>query len=343
MTKLLSEFKIKNLELKNRIIMPPMCMYCAPEDGMATKWHVIHYGTRAVGGAGLIIVEATGVSPEGRLTSNDLGIWSDDHIAGLAEIVEAIHVGGAKAGIQINHGGRKCEARGVQAEAPSPVPYNEGDTPPKEMTLEDIKDTVREFQNAAIRADKAGFDLIQIHAAHGYLLNEFLSPVTNQRTDEYGGSPENRVRILGEVLDAVRSVWPSEKPIEVRITAEDYIEGGNHAEDLGEMLNLVRNKGIDSINVSTGGLVPVVPKAFQGYQIPQAEVIKKMTGLPVTAGGMFSEASYAEQVLEEGKADMIYLGRELLRDPYWAFHAAEELNYELVWPKQYERAKIRKK
>ena len=343
MSKLFNEFKIKNLTLKNRIVMPPMCMYCAPENGMATKWHVIHYGTRAVGGVGLVIVEATGISPEGRLSSNDLGIWDDAHVKGLIDIAEAIHTGGAKAGIQINHGGRKCEARGAEIEAPSPIPYNEGGIPPKEMTKTDIRDTVQEFKNAAIRADKAGFDLIQIHAAHGYLLNEFLSPLTNQRTDEYGGNPENRVRILVEVLDAVRSVWPCEKPIEVRITAEDYQEGGNHAEDLGEMLNLIKDKGIDSVNVSTGGLVPVVPKAFPGYQVPHAETIKKMTGLSVSAGGMLSDAKEINEILDQRKADLIYLGRELLRNPYWVFGAARELDHDLEWPKQYERAKIRLK
>ena len=263
MNHLFSEFRIKNLTLKNRIVMPPMCLYCAPENGMATRWHIIHYATRAVGGAGLIIVEASGISPEGRLSSNDLGIWDDAHIEGLSEIVRAVHECGARIGIQLNHGGRKCKAAGVEIEAPSPIPYEEGDAVPKEVSKGDIEETVKEFVNAAVRAEKAGFDLIQIHAAHGYLLNEYLSPLTNHRADEYGGSPENRVRFLGAVLDEVRNVWPEEKPIEVRITAEDYQEGGNHAGDLGHMLNLIKNKGIDSINVSTGGLVPVVPETYR--------------------------------------------------------------------------------
>lgn len=341
MQSLFSEFTMKNLSLKNRIVMPPMCMYCAPETGMATKWHTIHYATRAVGGVGLIVVEATGISPEGRLTSNDLGIWDDGHIEGLSEIVQAVHDCGAKIGIQLNHGGRKCEAKGVVIEAPSPIPYKEGDTLPKEMTKDDIEDTVQEFMNAAVRADKAGFDLIQIHAAHGYLINEFLSPLTNHRVDEYGGSPENRVRFLGEVVDAVRKVWPVEKPIEVRITAEDYQEGGNHAEDLGQMLNMIKNKGIDAVNVSTGGLVLVVPETYPGYQIPQAATIKEMTGLPVAAGGMLSNANDINTILVNQKADMIYLGRELLRNPYWVLQAAKELHIDLNWPKQYERAKLK--
>lgn len=339
MQKLFSEFKVKNLTLKNRIVMPPMCMYCAPETGMVTKWHTTHYATRAVGGVGLIIVEATGVSPEGRLTSRDLGIWSDDHIRGLSEIAEAVHQCGAKVGIQLNHGGRKCEANVAEIEAPSAIPYQEGSKVPKEMTKGDIRDTVEEFKAAAERAEKAGFDIIEIHAAHGYLLNEFLSPLTNHRTDEYGGSPENRVRILREVIDAVRTVWPEEKPIEIRVTAEDYQEGGNHAEDLALMINLVKANGIDLVNVSTGGLVPVTPKAFPGYQIPHGEVIKNLTGLPVIAGGMLSDAKEVNHILEQEKADAAYLGRELLRNPYWALQAAKVLDYDLTWPEQYQRAK----
>lgn len=341
MQKIFTEYMIKDLKLKNRIVMPPMCMYCAEDDGMVTDWHVIHYATRAVGGVGLIIVEATGVSPEGRLTSNDLGIWSDSHIEGLSWIVRAVHGSGSKIGIQLNHGGRKSEARDVVIEAPSPISYNEGGDPPKEMSADDIAETVEEFRNAAIRALKAGFDLIQIHAAHGYLLNEFLSPLTNHRTDGYGGSSENRVRIVGEVIDAVREVWPAEKPLEIRVTAEDYMEGGNHAEDLGNMINLIKNKGIDSVNVSTGGLVPVVPETYPGYQIPQAEMIRRMTGLPVTAGGLLTDAKEVDGILADNKADLVYLGRELLRDPYWVLHAAKTLNFDLEWPKQYERAKPR--
>lgn len=341
MQKLFTEFKLKDLTLKNRIVMPPMCMYRASDSGMVTQWHIIHYATRAVGGTGLIIVEATGVAPEGRLTSNDLGIWDDAHIEGLSQIVQAVHECGAKIGIQINHGGRKCKADGVEIEAPSPILYEEGDAVPREMSVKDISDTVGEFRNAAARAGRAGFDLIQIHAAHGYLLSEFLSPLTNQRGDEYGGSHENRVRMLGEVIDAVRGVWPAEKPLEVRVTAEDYAEGGNHAEDLGIMLNLVKNKGIDSVNVSTGGLVPATPHTWKGYQIPQAEMIKKMTGLPVSAGGLLSDANEINNILNQDKADLIYLGRELLRNPYWVLKAAKELDVDLEWPKQYERAKLR--
>lgn len=336
--KLFKPIQIKNLSLKNRIVMAPMCMYCAPETGMVTDWHRIHYATRAVGGAGLIMVEATGVSPEGRISSHDLGIWDDRHMEGLASIVGAVHENGAKIGIQVSHAGRKCEAEGLEIEAPSPIPYDEKSRTPREMSKEDIAETIEQFRAAAHRAHQAGFDLLQIHAAHGYLINEFLSPLTNQRQDEYGGSHENRVRILDQVLEAVRSAWPEEKTLEVRVTAEDYAEGGNQPEDLAIMLNLVKGRGVDSVNVSTGGLLPVVPKTFPGYQVPHAEVIKKATGLPVAAGGLMTEPDFADSVLEDGKADLIYLGRELLRNPYWPMHASLELDAGQEWPEQYKRA-----
>jgi len=343
MHELFQEYAIKNLKLKNRIVMAPMCMYCAPETGIVTDWHVLHYATRAVGGVGLIMQEATAVSPEGRISAADLGIWDDEHIAGLASVVKAVHDNGAKMGIQLNHAGRKCEAKGMDIEAPSAIPYTEGNPAPRAMTKNDIEQTVREFQEAAIRANKAGYDLIQIHAAHGYLLNEFLSPLTNHRQDEYGGSYENRVRLLDEVLTAIRAVWPEEKPLEVRITAEDYDEKGNHACDLAEMLNLIKNKGIDSVNVSTGGVISVIPDTFPGYQLPQAKLIKSMTGLPVAAGGLLSDPAHINSILADGNADQIYLGRELLRNPYWVLHASSKLDYDLAWPEQYKRANPRKK
>ncbi|MGI6747847.1 MAG: NADPH dehydrogenase NamA [Anaerovoracaceae bacterium] len=343
MLNIFSEYEIKNLKLKNRIVMPPMCMYVAPETGMVTDWHVIHYATRAVGGTGLIIVEATAIAPEGRISAKDLGIWEDAHIPGLARIVNSVHENGAKIGIQLNHAGRKCTVKGMEIEAPSPIPYDEQSEIPKEMTKTDIDETVDEFRRAAIRANKAGFDLLQIHAAHGYLLSEFLSPLTNNREDEYGGSYENRVRFLGDVLAAVKSVWPEEKPIEVRISAEDYGEGGNQSEDLAEMLNLIKDKGIDSVNVSTGGVISVVPKAFPGYQVRHAEIIKRLTGLPVVAGGILSGAEEVYEIIVEKKADQIFLGRELLRNPYWPLHAARVLGIDIEWPEPYKRAKPRDK
>lgn len=341
MSSLFNEKQIKNMTLKNRIVMPPMCMYCGQKDGMVTPWHILHYATRAVGGTGLIIIEATGICPEGRISASDLGLWDDSQIEGMKKLVDAVHENGAKIGIQINHAGRKCTAEGMDAEAPSAIAFDADSVTPREMTIADIKETVQQFADAAQRAEKAGFDLVEIHGAHGYLLSEFLSPLTNQRNDEYGGSPENRVRMLGEAIDAVKSVWPAEKPVAVRVSAEDYEEGGNKAEDLAEMLNMVKDKGIDLVNVSTGGVVPVAPNAVKGYQLPHAQLIREKTGLPVIAGGLVTDAQEAEAIISQGKADFVYIGRELLRNPYWPLTAAVSLGAEQSWPKQYERAKPR--
>lgn len=343
MSILFEEISIKNMTVKNRIVMPPMCMYCADEDGIVTPWHILHYATRAVGGAGLIIVEATAVCPEGRISSRDLGLWNDEQIEGMKQLVDAVHANGAKIAVQLNHAGRKCTAEGMRVEAPSSIAFDDKSVVPHEMTAEDIDDTVEEFRLAAARAEKAGFDMIEVHAAHGYLLSEFLSPLTNTRTDQYGGSPERRVKIVGKVIDAVKTVWPQEKPICIRVSAEDYLEGGNMAEDLAEMLCIVKDKGIDIIDVSTGGVVPAVPNAVKGYQIPHAEIIKKATGLPVIGGGLVTEAEEADDIISSGRADMTYIGRELLRNPYWPLQAAVELEADVNWPSQYERAKPRKK
>ncbi|MDY2680916.1 MAG: NADPH dehydrogenase NamA [Lentihominibacter sp.] len=343
MNKLFNEIRIKNMTVKNRIAMPPMCMYCAGEDGKVTPWHVLHYATRAVGGAGLIIVEATGICPEGRISSNDLGLWNDDQIEGMRTLVDAVHENGAKIAVQLNHAGRKCTADGMHVEAPSPIAFDDGSVVPHEMTASDIDQTIEEFRLAAARAEKAGFDMVEIHVAHGYLLSEFLSPLTNTRNDQYGGSAENRVKVLGKAIDAVNSVWPQEKPVCVRVSAEDYQEGGNKAEDLAEMLCMVKDKGIDIIDVSTGGVVPAVPNAVKGYQIPHAEIIKKATGLPVIGGGLVTEAREADDIISAERSDMVYVGRELLRNPYWPLQASVELDAEVKWPPQYERAKPRKK
>ncbi|MGI5172374.1 NADPH dehydrogenase NamA [Treponema sp. OMZ 840] len=339
MAHLFSKYAIKNLELKNRLVMAPMCMFCAPETGTVTDFHIMHYAARALGGTGLITVEATAVSPEGRISENDLGIWSDDFIPGLQKIADAIHDYGSKAALQIGHAGRKSRVQGIELEAPSAIAFDEKSAVPKEMTNEDIQDTVEEFKQAAARADKAGFDMIQLHAAHGYLLSEFLSPLTNKRCDEYGGNPENRVRILGDVLDAIQSVW-KDKPIEVRVSADDYAEGGNTAEDIALMLNIVKHKGIDSVNVSTGGTVNVAPNAFTNYQIPHAKVIREQTGLPVAAGGLIVSAKEANDVIAADGIEQVYVGRELLRNPYFALNAAKELKADIEFPKQYMRAYV---
>jgi NADPH2 dehydrogenase len=344
MSKLFTPAAVGNLELKNRIVMPPMCMYSA-RDGFPTDWHHTHYATRAVGGAGLILLEATGVSPEGRIGDSDLGLWSDEQGRALEALVSRIHANGARAGIQLNHAGRKSEVRNAAIEAPSVLAYDENSRVPAAMTLADIRETTEEFRQAAERANRAGFDALEIHAAHGYLLNQFLSPLTNGRNDEYGGSPQNRVRFLGEVLEAVSRAWPTEKPIFVRVTAEEYAEGGNMPDDLAELLNIVKGigNGIDVVDVSTGGLVPIAPKAFPGYQLPHARIIREKTGLPVIGGGLITTPAEAEAAVADGNADFVFIGRELLRNPYWPLHAASVLGDDVAWPKPYERAKPRGK
>lgn len=340
MTKLFSNIKIKNLELKNRIVMAPMCMVTSDDEGYAKDWHVIHYGSRAIGGTGLIILEATAVESRGRIKNGDLGIWNDSHIEGLAKIVETSKSLGAKVGIQLAHAGRKCEVKSEKIIAPSPLAFDSSYPTPAEMTEEDIRVVINTFKDGARRADEAGFDVIEIHGAHGYLINEFLSPLTNKREDKYGGNLENRTRFLKDIIREIKTVWPDNKPIILRVSAEEYVENGNHPEDLVDIINLVKDEGIDIINVSSGGVVPANIDAYPGYQIPFAEVIKEGTGLPVIAGGLITEPDMAEEILKNNRADFIFLGRELLRNPYWPLETANKLNEDIDWPLPYRRAKI---
>ncbi|NMA86745.1 MAG: NADPH dehydrogenase NamA [Tissierellia bacterium] len=340
MSKLFSDIKIKDLKLKNRIVMAPMCMVVADENGYASDWHTIHYGTRAIGGTGLIILEATAVESRGRIKSGDLGIWDDSHIEGLKKIVESSKSLGAKIGIQLAHAGRKCELKSEKIIAPSPIAFDDTYPTPQEMTEEDIEIVINSFKEGARRVKKAGFDVIEIHGAHGYLINEFLSPLTNKREDEYGGSLENRTRFLKEILIEIKTVWPEDKPIILRVSAEDYIKEGNHPKDLVAIINLVKDYGIDIINVSSGAVVPANIDVYPGYQIPFAEIIKKGTNLPIMAGGLITEAEMAEEILKNNRADFIFLGRELLRNPYWPLEAAKKLNQDIEWPHPYRRAKI---
>ncbi|HCJ57342.1 NADPH dehydrogenase NamA [Lutispora sp.] len=337
MPKLFSSVKIKDLESRNRIVMPPMCMYSSDSEGKANSWHFIHYSTRSIGGVGLVIIEATAVEPRGRLSDRDLGLWNDSQIEGLSKIVEEVKKHGAKIGIQINHAGRKCGADEDVIIAPSSIAFDESYKTPVEMTKEDIRETVDLFKEAASRAYKAGFDLIEIHGAHGYLINQFLSPLSNRRTDEYGGSLENRARFLKEIIQAVRTVWPSSKPLAVRVSAEDYAEGGNHDTDLAGIINMVKSEGVDIVHVSSGAVVPVKMKVYPGYQIKFAETIKRITGLCVIAGGLITEAAMAEEIVQNERADMVFMGRELLRNPYFPLNSAKELREEIPWPYQYER------
>lgn len=333
---LFTAFSLKQLTLKNRIVMPPMCMYSAGEDGLVTDWHVLHYTTRAVGQVGLIIVEATGIEPRGRISNRDLGIWADVHIAGLKRIVDNVHDQGGKIGIQLGHAGRKSEVTNSSPVAPSPIAFNDTCGIPAELTVAEIGNIVQKFAKAAQRAVAAGFDLIEIHAAHGYLINEFLSPLANVRTDEYGGSLENRVRLLKEVLLAVRASVPQEMPICVRVSADDYHEAGNKPENVADMLNLVKHYGIDLVNVSSGAVISVMPRVFPGYQIPMALTIKQQTGLPVLGGGLITEPTQALQIVKAG-IDLVYTGRVLLRNPYWPLQAAHVLQQEVEWPVPYVR------
>lgn len=333
--KLFSPYTIKNITLKNRIVMSPMCMYsCPDEDGIVQNWHKTHYTSRAVGGVGLIIVEATAVTEQGRISPNDLGIWSDEHVSGLSELVSLIKEQGAKTGIQIAHAGRKAELK-EEIIAPSAIAFNDRYQTPIEMTKENIQETVVAFQKGAERAKKAGFELIELHGAHGYLLNQFLSPISNKRTDEYGGSAENRYRIVKETITAVKEVWDG--PLFIRISANDYLEGGMTPEQYIEIVKWMKEDGVDLIDVSSGAVAPARIHIFPGYQVSFSETIKHGAEIATGAVGLITSSIHAEEILQNDRADLIFLARELLRNPYWPRTAAQELNAEITPPAQYER------
>ncbi|CAM3041318.1 NADPH dehydrogenase NamA [Filibacter tadaridae] len=335
MAKLFEPYTIRGVEFKNRIVMSPMCMYSSHnKDGKVEDWHKTHYATRAVGQVGLLIVEATAVLPEGRISAQDLGIWSDDHIDGLTEIVNLMKQHGAKTGIQLAHAGRKATIDG-DIFAPSAIVFNEKYKTPIEMSEVEIKETIQAFKNGAVRALKAGFDVIELHGAHGYLINEFLSPLTNKRTDAYGGSAENRYRFLREIIDEVKEVWNG--PLFVRISAHDYTEGGMTPAAYVEMAKWMKEQGVDLIDVSSGANVPASIDAFPGYQVPFSETIKRSADIATGAVGLITTGIQAEEVLKNGRADMVFLARELLRNPYWAYTAAKELRVEIPMAKQYNR------
>jgi 2,4-dienoyl-CoA reductase-like NADH-dependent reductase (Old Yellow Enzyme family) len=353
MSLLFSAIDIKNVHLKNRIVVSPMCQYTAV-DGYASDWHLVHLGSRAVGGAGLIIQEATSVSPEGRISPGDLGIWSDDHLPMLKRITDFIHKNGSIAGIQLAHAGRKAsfdtpwkggkclteEQGGWVPLAPSAIPVNDGDTVPEELSIEDIEQLKQDFRAATERSVAAGYKVIEIHAAHGYLFHQFLSPLTNKRTDQYGGSFENRIRVLLETIATVQEVWSAENPLFVRISATDWADGGWTSEESVSLSKILKEKGIDLIDCSSGGLVPYqkIP-VFAGYQVQFAEQVKKGADILTGAVGLITEPQQAEDILKESKADLIFLAREMLRDPYFPLHAAAALGDDIKWPDQYDRAK----
>ncbi|MCM3704622.1 MULTISPECIES: NADPH dehydrogenase NamA [Cytobacillus] len=334
-TKLFSPLTIKGVTFKNRIVMAPMCMYSSHnEDGMVENWHRTHYMSRAVGQVGLIILEATAVTPQGRISPQDLGIWSDDHIAGLKVLTGLMKEHGASPGIQIAHAGRKAAVEG-DIIAPSAIAFNEKMKTPKEMTKEEVSETVEAFKKGAERAKKAGFEVIEIHAAHGYLINEFLSPLSNKRNDEYGGSAENRYRFLREVIEAVKAVWDG--PLFVRVSAHDYHDEGLTAEDYAEMGKWMKEQGVDLIDVSSGAVVPARIHTYPGYQVKFSETIKEGANIQTGAVGLITSGLQAEEILQNERADLIFIARELLRDPYWPRTAAKELGATIEPPKQYDR------
>lgn len=353
MAKLFEPLQIRDIKLKNRIVVSPMCEYSS-EDGFANDWHLVHLGTRAIGGAGLVITEAAAISPEGRISPWDLGIWKDEHFDFLKKITGFIHQHDSIAGIQLAHAGRKAsvdtpwrggkpilpENGGWKPVGPSPVAMREIDQQPEELSIEGIKKVVNDFRRAAERALAAGFKVIEIHAAHGYLLNEFMSPASNFRTDAYGGSFENRVKILFEVIDAIREVWPDNYPLFVRISATDWSDGGWTIDNSVQLGILLKARGIDLVDCSSGGNV-YKAKIDVGpmYQVKFAQKVKNEAGIMTGAVGMITTPQQCEEILQEGKADVVLLARQLLRDPYFPLRAAKELGVEIKWPVQYERGK----
>ncbi|MGT2929899.1 oxidoreductase [Streptococcus dentasini] len=344
MSKLLSPVKIAGLDLKNRIVMPPMCMYVVDkEDGKVTPFHHAHYGARAIGQAGLIILEATAVHPDGRLTNNDLGIWSDDHIPGLKALVSELHTLGTKVGIQLGHGGRKAKDA-VDSIAPSAIAYNADYPTPREMTVDDIKQTQEAFSTAAGRAQKAGFDMIELHGAHGYLINQFLEPLTNHRQDAYGGSLENRYRFLKEIIPAIQQNFDGSIWTRLSMTAYDETGQQNSIEDWQTIGQWLEEDGIQCIDISTGGLMDIKPNipVYGGYQAPYTSKMKTAVNIPVTAVGLLNAPELDEYLLQTQQADLIEVGRGLIRNPNWPAYAAQVLhdhNFK-VYNNSYQRGQV---
>ncbi len=332
---LLSTFEIAGLKLRNRVVMSPMCMHSAADDGFVTDWHRVHYGARAQGQVGLIFPETLAIERDGRIADGDLGIWSDAHIAGLKGLVDLLHGFGAKVGAQIGHGGRNTDLPGVTLIAPSPVPFSEDRPVPKELSIDEIGQMVKTYGQAARRAKDAGFDVLEIHAAHGYLLNEFLSPVSNQRTDEYGGDSQRRYRLLGEIIDEVKQHWRG--PLFVRISSNDYVEGGNTPESFIAYGRMMKAQGVDLIDCSSGGIAPVKVASFPNYQVPAAELLRREVGIATGAVGLIQSGRQAEEILRNGRADLVFVGRQLLRDPFWVRSAADDLKVHIQTPVQYTR------
>ena len=349
---LFSPIRLRDVELKNRIVVSPMCEYSAV-DGHPQAWHLVHLGSRAVGGAGLVFTEATGVEERGRISNGDTGIYLEEHVDSWGPIAKFIREHGAVPGMQLAHAGRKASTTAPwlggkpllandgawEAVAPSALPFDEGYPAPREMTLAEIDALVAAFAKSATRALDAGFEVVEIHAAHGYLLHEFLSPLSNQRTDEYGGSFENRTRVVIQVAEEIRTLWPERLPLFCRISATDWTEGGWDLPQSIGLAKLLKRAGVDLIDVSSGGLVPYAKiPVGPGYQVPFAAAIRKEAGIATGAVGMITDATQAEAIVNGSQADVVFLARELLRDPYWPRRAAKDLGETLKAPVQYERA-----
>ncbi|MSP14971.1 MAG: NADPH dehydrogenase NamA [Chloroflexi bacterium] len=346
MPHLFEPYQIRELTLRNRVMVSPMCMYSAPENGLFTEWHFVHLASRAVGGAGLVCQEATAVESRGRISEGDLGLWDDIQIAPLQRITHFIKEAGAASAIQLAHAGRKAwsshKGHGgpQQPVAPSAIPWDHDWEVPHELTIQEIRQIVDAFQAAAARALAAAFDVIEIHGAHGYLLHSFLSPISNQRQDLYGGSLEKRCRLVLEVAQAIRQVWPEHKPLLLRVSATDWAEGGLTPDDFVALAPALKKAGIDLIYCSSGGVAPIsIPRIAPGYQIPLAERIRHGGQIATAAVGLITQPEMAEEIISNGRADLVALAREVLRHPYWPLMAAHRLGQEVAWPKQYLRAK----
>jgi 2,4-dienoyl-CoA reductase-like NADH-dependent reductase (Old Yellow Enzyme family) len=348
-TNLLSSFVVRGVTFRNRIVMSPMCQYSAVE-GMANDWHLVHLGSRAVGGVALVMVEATAVARDGRITPADMGLWRDEQMEPLARIARFVHSQGAVAGIQLAHAGRKASrdlpwkggarleelAGGWPVSAPSAIPFNASDPASLPLDARGIEEVIRHFEAAAQRAIAAGFRIIEIHSAHGYLLHEFLSPLSNQRTDRYGGSLENRARLLLEVAQRLRALMPEGMPLFVRISATDWVAGGWDIDQSVQLAKWLKARGVDLIDVSSGGTDPKakIPLA-PGYQVPFARRIREEAGITTGAVGLITDSKQANEIITEGCADLVFLAREILREPYWAIHAQKDMQAEQAWPTQY--------
>lgn len=352
MARLFDPLPLRSLTLANRILVSPMCQYSSV-DGFINDWHLVHLGSRAVGGAAVVFTEATAVTADGRISPQDLGIWSDAHVDGLARIARFVRAQGVIPGIQLAHAGRKASTTrpwegsralapadgGWQVAGPSEQPFSDVHPVPRPLPTAELPALVDAFRIAARRARDAGFLIVEIHAAHGYLLHEFLSPLVNTRTDAYGGSYDNRVRLCLEVAAAVRGVWPDRLPVSVRISATDWKEGGWDVEQSIELVRRLHACGVDLVDCSSGGSVPdvTIPVA-PGYQVLFAARIRREAGIPTAAVGLITEPAQAESIIERGEADCVLIARELLRDPYWPLHAAQALGHAASWPAQYLRA-----